>query len=67
MDRQDSSVDAGESSARADRVHDELHRRIEALRAHHENDFGRFHALDWVLIVLGWVLLPVLAYLWFLP
>lgn len=63
----DSSVDTGESSARPDLVHEELHRRIETLRAHHEDDFGGFNALDWVLILLGWVLLPVIAYVWFLP
>ena len=58
---------ASPPSPRADLVHDELHRRIEQLRSHHEDDFGRFRAADWVLILLGWVLLPVLLYLWFLP
>lgn len=51
----------------ADPVHAELHRRIDALQAHHEDDFGTFHALDWVLIVAGCVLLPVLLYAAFLP
>ena len=50
-----------------DPVHAELHRRIDALHAHHEDDFGTFHALDWGLIVAGCVLLPVLFYLAFLP
>jgi hypothetical protein len=50
-----------------DPLHEELHRRIEELRAHHEDDFGRFHRFDWILIVLGCVLLPWLLYLRFLP
>ena len=54
-------------TAHADPVHAELHRRIDALHAHDEDDFGSFHALDWVLIVAGCVVLPVLFYLAFLP
>lgn len=54
-------------SARVDALHDELHRRIEELRTHHEHEFGTFHALDWILIVLGCLLLPIACYLWFLP
>jgi hypothetical protein len=50
-----------------DALHDELHRRIEELRAHHDDDFGRFHALDWALIVVGCVLVPLALYVWFLP
>ncbi len=55
------------TTAHADPVHAELHRRIDALLAHPDDDFGTFHALDWVLIVTGCVLLPVLLYLAFLP
>ncbi len=57
----------GPATGYADPLHAELHRRIDALQAHHEDDFGTFHALDWVLIVAGCVLLPVLFYLAFLP
>jgi len=50
-----------------DPLHEELHDRIEELRAHHEDDFGRFHALDWMLIVLAFVTIPFALYLWFRP
>ncbi len=67
MDRPNRAADRPGASVHHDALHDELHRRIEELRAHHEDDFGRFHRLDWLLIVLGFVLLPLGLYLWFLP
>lgn len=67
MDPREGAPDRQAEPAHADALHHELHHRIEELRAHHEDDFGRFHALDWILIVLGCVLLPFLAYLWFRP
>lgn len=67
MESRVDATDGDEPRGHADPLHHELHGRIEELRAHHEDDFGSFHALDWTLIVLGCVLLPVALYVWFLP
>lgn len=67
MPRVDPPEPTASAIGHADPVHAELHRRIDALHAHHEDDFGTFHALDWILIVAGCVLLPLLLYLTFLP
>lgn len=67
MEPRSHAADKGEAQGFSDPLHRELHERIEELRTHHEDDFGRFHALDWTLIVLGCVLLPLTLYLWFRP
>lgn len=67
MDPQHGTSSRHSAPVQTDPLHEELHDRIEELRAHHENDFGSFHALDWILIVLAFVVLPLTLYLWFRP
>jgi hypothetical protein len=43
----------------------ELERRIEEFEGLDESAFGRFTALDWLLCVLGALILPHLALWWF--
>ena len=43
----------------------DLERRIEYLESLDESDFGSFTAWDWVICVLGAVVIPYLALLWF--
>ena len=45
----------------------ELTRRIEDLESRDPDDFGHFGALDWAICVVGALVLPVLAFLWFAP
>jgi hypothetical protein len=61
------SLDA--SRARGDAQHGalvaDLERRIEDLESRDESDFGNFTVWDWVICVLGAVVIPYLALLWF--
>ena len=42
----------------------ELQRRIRLLEAEDDGDFGAFTAVDWLVCVLGAVVIPVLVLLW---
>jgi hypothetical protein len=54
-------VSTGSDRSRAE----ELKRRIEQLEALDEDAFGSFGGVDWLLCVLGAVILPILAVWWF--
>ena len=42
----------------------ELHRRIRLLEAEDDADFGAFTAVDWLVCVLGALVIPALVLLW---
>ena len=42
----------------------ELHRRIRLLEAEDDGDFGAFTAVDWLVCVLGALVIPALVLLW---
>ena len=44
---------------------DDLESRIAELEALDESSFGAFNAVDWVICVLGAVVIPYLALVWF--
>ncbi len=43
----------------------DLERRIEELESLDESEFGEFTRVDWVLCILGALVLPYALYLWF--
>ena len=43
---------------------DELHRRIETLEAQDEAEFGEFTRTDWIICIVGALILPSLVLLW---
>jgi hypothetical protein len=45
----------------------ELERRILELDEHDEPDFGGFNAVDWLILVLGAVVVPILLVIRFAP
>ena len=47
------------------RLVDDLASRIDELEGLDESAFGNFTVLDWVICVLGAVVIPVLALVWF--
>ena len=46
-------------------VVEDLERRIEAMEALDDSELGRFTAWDWVICVVGSVLIPVVLLWWF--
>jgi hypothetical protein len=47
------------------RLVDDLERRIDELEGLDESAFGGFSALDWLICLLGAVVIPCLALVWF--
>lgn len=58
-------ADAG--TPRRDALVLELERRILELDDHDEPEFGRFSAVDWVILLLGAVVVPILLVIRFAP
>jgi hypothetical protein len=46
---------------------DELERRIHELHGHEEQEFGNFTRLDWLILLLGAVVVPILLVIRFAP
>jgi len=45
----------------------ELERRIRELDEHEEDEFGNFSRFDWLILLLGALVLPLLFVFWFAP
>ena len=56
--------DRDRGSAAAETIVRELERRLAALSAAEDSDFGRFTSLDWAICVAGFVVLPLLLFWW---
>ena len=63
--RKEGDSPVGEPGGERTRLVDDLERRIEELEGLDESAFGGFSALDWVICLLGAVVIPVLALVWF--
>jgi hypothetical protein len=59
--------DAERPATRADALVDELERRIRELHEHEEHEFGNFTRLDWLILLLGAVIVPILLVIRFAP
>lgn len=59
--------DAGRPASRADALVDELEQRIRDLHERGEHEFGNFTRLDWLILLLGAVVVPVLFVIAFAP
>jgi hypothetical protein len=53
--------------AHRDALVDELERRIHELAGHGEDDLGEFTPIDWVILVLGALVVPILLVIRFAP
>jgi hypothetical protein len=54
-------------TSRGDALVDELERRIHELAGHGEDDLGEFTPMDWVILVLGALVVPILLVIRFAP
>jgi hypothetical protein len=62
----DSSMEGADPADR-DALVAELERRILELDDHDEPEFGGFNAIDWVILLLGAVIVPILLIIRFAP
>lgn len=59
--------DGSGAVSRADALVDELERRIRELQERNERDFGEFSRIDWLILVFGALIVPILLVIRFAP